>query len=199
MNYSEKDFYHLAECLASKYYHYHEQEYKDMAMDLDDILQECRIVVFTLLTNPPKHITGISLPLVKKAVLWKLSQLIGNFNLVYKQRQGLRGFIPLQKLEQDRAENLDDILVDGKYEQVSGSQVERLLKKSIKLEHLKKILPKNEYKILERRFKYGETFEKIGDEMKCSRQHIQQTYKRTIQKLRRRTGIKNGVDKTPEL
>jgi hypothetical protein len=183
---TDGDFQKLGDFIANKWYAQHHSDFLDMSMDLNDVKQEAQLCILMLKKNP--KISGLSLPLVKKAVTWKMQEMIRN------KRRNMNGIevIPLHIIVGEGEEEGLDIeipnLVNGKTEKYKNifDDPLALFKSCFSVKKLQRVVPDKEYRVLEKRIIEEKTFEEIAKEIKVSKKRAHQLYSKAMERIKKR-------------
>jgi hypothetical protein len=183
MGYTTKDFLKLAEKVGRRFYSVYQNEFIGMAMDSDDVVQESKMVVLLLEKN--KKLTGITFPLVKQAVTWKLTQMRDNYRRIMKDKE----LLPISQVTRDKngeeEANFEEesLKIDPIKPSPFDSPTE-MFKHVFQFKQLKYNLPKIGYQVVEKRLLKEETYAKIGEDLGYTRQRIEQIYKKTMKRIK---------------
>ena len=184
--YGEQDFYRLAELLAIKFFTHNKEKFLEIGQDVDDLKQEARIVVYNLLKNT--NFSGVSLPLVKKGVMWKLKHIRNNYN---RDMKGI-SFVPLDEVLNEDTDNPRQIMFEF-YENLPTATKKplfssplELFKTTFSFDQIKSMLKPKEYQIIEERLRGKNTFALIGEKRGISKQMVDKIYRKSLLKLRKR-------------
>ena len=171
--YTEKDFYKLGEYLSKTFYSQNHKDFKEMAMDIEDVIQETNYTIYKLYCN--KRLSGITFPLVKQAVKWRLLQLIAN----YRSSKGEANITYIDDiyLTNDGESNPLDSLLTTDIEIPVFNSPWRLFCNLFDFNQLKQILEPNDYYIIYCICVDNNTYKEVGEKIGVSKQAIEQKYK----------------------
>jgi hypothetical protein len=183
MGYTTKDFLKLAEKMGRRFYYVYQQDFVGMAMDDNDVIQEAKMVVLLLEKN--KKLTGVTFPLIKQAIQWKLTQMLDNYRRVMKNKE----LIPISQVTidnngEDGAKIEEESLKKSPIKASPFDSSTEMFKHVFQFKQLKYNLPKIGYQVVERHLLKEETYAKIGKDLGVTRQRIEQIYKKTMKRIK---------------
>jgi len=180
--YTEKDFYHLAKCIANRFYKAYYKDFNKLGMEAEDVIQEAYLSVADL-PNTVKKFTGYSLPLVKKAVTWKLSQMVSNERV----KNGGVELVSLDTMMADvygNSSSLENVLASEEETRTPLTNAREMFELFFKFQKIKPLLTDNQYQIVELHLKDSMTFKEIGNKLNLRRGTVGRNYADAIKKLK---------------
>ena len=178
--YTEKDFLRLAEAVATRFYKTYTNIFKDMSMEIEDAKQESALCVVELMQN--KKFSGITLPLVKQAVIWHFQHMLQN------QSTAMTG-IKLLSIEdftnnEQEGSTPDELTTDVPEKNSYLTDARLFFSKSFPEEQIKKLITQRQYEVLKYKIQDNLTFKEIGDKLGKTRQNAEWLYRNALKRLR---------------